>query len=279
MQALVSAFLRAVWSQLHYRMLLLTLLPFGLSVLLWGGILWWGLNPLIDRVQATLSDYDAFGVLSVWLGWLGMGSIKAVVVPLIAMWLLLPLMMMTALICIGILAMPVIVRHVGSRHFPELERRGSGALLGSLWVAVWSFLSFIVLWLVTLPLSLIPVLGLLIHPLLWGWLTYRVLAYDALAGYADRDELRAILRQHRWPLLAIGAATGVLGTAPTLLWLGGAMSVVLFPVLAAISIWLYVLVFVFTGLWFEHYCLARLAAYRHSATTFSTTDLTKWSIR
>ena len=279
MHAIVGAFLRAVWSQLHYRMLLLTLMPFGLSVLIWGAILWLGLNPLIDKVQATLFDYDAFGVLSAWLGWLGLGSIKAIVVPLIAMWLLLPLMMLTALICIGVLAMPVIVRHVGSRYFPALERRGSGAILGSLWIALWSFLTFIVLWLVTLPLSLVPILGLLIHPLLWGWLTYRVLAYDALAAYAERSELRAILRSKRWSLLAIGAATGVMGTAPTMLWLGGAMSVVLFPVLAAVSIWLYVLVFVFTGLWFEHYCLAALANYRETAASAAATDVKTWSNR
>jgi hypothetical protein len=88
------------------------------------------------------------------------------------------------------------------------------------------------------------------------------MAYDALAQHASADERQAILRLHRWPLLLIGAVTGAMGAAPTLLWLGGALSVVLFPLLAAGSIWLYVLVFVFTGLWFEHYCLAALAQYR-----------------
>jgi hypothetical protein len=36
----------------------------------------------------------------------------------------------------------------------------------------------------------------------------------------------------------------------------------LFPVLAGISIWLYVLVFVFGGLWFQYYCLEALARHR-----------------
>jgi hypothetical protein len=40
------------------------------------------------------------------------------------------------------------------------------------------------------------------------------------------------------------------------------LSVILFPFLAALSIWLYVLVFIFTGLWFQHYCLEALAKYR-----------------
>jgi hypothetical protein len=88
------------------------------------------------------------------------------------------------------------------------------------------------------------------------------MAYDALAQHASADERQAILRLHRWPLLLIGAVTGAMGAAPTLLWLGGALSFVLFPLLAGISIWLYVLVFVFSGLWFQHYALEALAQLR-----------------
>ena len=88
------------------------------------------------------------------------------------------------------------------------------------------------------------------------------MAYDALAEHADAQECKDILRIHRWPLLVIGALSGTMGAAPTLLWLGGALSVIFFPLLAAGAIWLYVLVFVFTGLWFQYYCLEALAKYR-----------------
>jgi hypothetical protein len=57
-------------------------------------------------------------------------------------------------------------------------------------------------------------------------------------------------------------ATGSLGAVPGLLWLGGVISVILFPLLAALSIWLYLLVFVFGGLWFQHYCLDALVRLR-----------------
>ncbi|MDP9109061.1 MAG: EI24 domain-containing protein [Pseudomonadota bacterium] len=262
MQRVAGSFFRAVWSQLHIRMLLLTLLPFALSLVIWGVILWLGLNPLIDWVQATFMNNDGFRMVGGMLAWFGLGAIKTVIVPLLAMWVLLPLMILTALLFIGTLAMPAIARHVGERDFPTLERRGGGSLLGSLGMALWSFLIFLVLWLITLPFSLFPPLGFVIHLALWGWLTYRVLAYDALAAYADRRELHAILSEQRWPLLVIGAITGAMGAAPTMLWLGGALSVVFFPVLAALSIWLYVLVFIFTGLWFEHFCLGALQRYR-----------------
>jgi hypothetical protein len=109
---------------------------------------------------------------------------------------------------------------------------------------------------------LFPPLTFVIQPVLWGWLTYRVMAYDALADHADAEERKTILRRHRWQLLTIGVITGAMGAAPTLLWLGGALSVIFFPVLAAGAIWLYVLVFVFTGLWFQHYCMHALRQHR-----------------
>jgi hypothetical protein len=178
------------------------------------------------------------------------------------MWVLLPLMILTALVFVGTMAMPAIVRHVGNRVYPELERRKGGSVWGGLWVASSSFIVFAVLWLLTLPLSMFPPLTFVIQPALWGWLTYRVMAYDALAEHASAQECKEILRRHRWPLFVIGAITGAMGAAPTLLWLGGALSVIFFPLLAAGAIWLYVLVFVFTGLWFQHYCLEALAGYR-----------------
>jgi hypothetical protein len=38
--------------------------------------------------------------------------------------------------------------------------------------------------------------------------------------------------------------------------------VILFPALAAVAIWLYLLIFMFSGLWFQHYCLDSLAFLR-----------------
>ena len=262
MRDVLVSFGRALLSQLHIRMLLLTLVPFVLSILVWGVVLWLGLQPLIDWVQAFFLDNDGFRIAGGVLAWLGLGTIKTVLVPLLAMWVLLPLMILTALVFVGTLAMPVIVKHVASRHYPSLERRRGGNLLGTLWIGLSSFVVFLFLWIVTLPLSLIPPLTFLIHPALWGWLTYRVMAYDALAEHADTDEWRRLVRNHRWPLLLIGAITGALGAAPTLLWLGGAFWVIFVPVLAAGAIWLYVLIFIFTGLWFQHYCLAALARQR-----------------
>jgi hypothetical protein len=270
MRALIVSFGRAMLSQLHIKMLLLTLLPFLLSLILWGVVLWLGLQPLIDSLQQYFTVNNMFGVSGAILNWFSMGALKAVLVPLIAMWALLPLMILTALMFVALIAVPAVLEHVARRHFPQLAREHGGSWWGTLWTSLWCFLIFALLWLMTLPLLLMPPLNFALHPLLWGWLTYRVMAYDALSEHASADERRAILRLHRWPLLAIGTATGIAGTAPTLLWLGGVLSWFFFPLFAGLSIWLYVLVFVFGGLWFQYYCLEALSRYRADAALAAT---------
>ncbi len=256
------SFFRALVSQLHIRMLLLTILPFIVAVALWGVALWQGLQPLIDQLHAWFADYGLFHAAGEMLDSIGLNSVRAILVPLLAMWLLLPFMIVTALVLVGSMAMPAIARHVGQRLYPQLEMRHGGSFAGSLWVSLSAFVVFIIAWLLTLPLNLIPLFALFVQPLLWGWLASRVMVYDALADYADKEERKQIMARHRWPLLAIGIVTGSLGAAPGLLWLGGVMSVIFFPILAAVAVWLYLLVFVFSGLWFQHYCLDALARLR-----------------
>jgi hypothetical protein len=260
--AIIRSWGRAVVAQCHYRIFLLSLLPFLLSVLLWGLVMWWGLQDLIDFIQAFFVENDGFKTAGSILSMTGMLALKTVLVPLIAMWLLLPLMVVTSLLATGLMAMPVISRYVGSRDYSQLEKRNGGSFAGSLWHSLSSFLIFLFLCLLSLPLVLLPPVHFVLQPLLWGWLTYRVMAYDALADYADADERKILMRSHRTSLLLIGTIAGAIGAAPMLLWLGGVMSVVFFPFFAGLAIWLYVLVFIFTGLWFQYYCLAALHHHR-----------------
>lgn len=262
MSNVARAWGRAFLSQWHGKMLAMSVAPFLLAVAVWGVLLYLGLQPMIDQLHALFVEHNLFTTSGSWLAALGLGTLKTVVVPLIAMLVLLPLMILTALVFIGVVAMPVICRHVGLRHFPQLEQRKGGTLLGSVATAIGGMAIFMGLWIVTLPLYVFPPLAVFVQALLWGWLTCRVMVYDVLADYASAEERRAILKQHRWRLLVIGVASGAAGALPGAVWLGGVMAVVLFPFLAAASIWLYVLVFMFTGLWFAYYCMEALARLR-----------------
>jgi hypothetical protein len=133
-----------------------------------------------------------------------------------------------------------------------------------------------VLILITLPLWLIPPFFALIPPVLWGWLTYRVMTYDALAEHATAEERKTLMKRHRVPLLMIGVAVGLLGSAPTLLWVWSAVIIFLFPLVLAGTLWLYVLIFIFSALWFGHFCLRALAdlrAERAAAAAAAATDV------
>jgi hypothetical protein len=263
MHAVLQSYGRALMAQFHARMLLLSVLPLLLALGLWAALLWFWFQPLVDLLQQWFTQYSLFSTSTGWLSAIGLGALTVVVVPLCAMLLLLPLMVASALLVVGSVAMPAIVRHVGRREFASLARERGGSVFGSLWLALVSFLLFALLWLLTLPLYFVPPLAMLAQVGLWGWLTCRVMSYDALADYASTQERRALLQQHRAPLLAIGVVSGLAGAVPGMVWVGGvALSVALFPLLMAISIWLYVLIFIFTGLWFTYYCLQALAVLR-----------------
>jgi Etoposide-induced protein 2.4 (EI24) len=133
---------------------------------------------------------------------------------------------------------------------------------------VWSFgstLLAVVALVVSLPLWLVPPLILVLPPLIWGWLTYRVMTFDVLAEHASKSERVEIFRRHRGWLLGIGVMTGYLGAAPSLVWASGALFAAAFVILIPVAIWIYTLVFAFSSLWFAHYGLAALEKLRADA--------------
>lgn len=265
MRAVINAYGRALLSQFHGKILLLSIVPFILSVALWALLLGLGLQPLLDWLHGHFVEFEMYRVTTDWLVSLGLGGLRSIVVPLFALLLLLPLMIVTAMIFIGVAAMPFIVRHVGGRHFPQLEKKKGGSILGSVVKALGAFGIFVVAWLFILPMYIFPPLAGLATVLLWGWLTSRVMSYDALADYASAEELDQLQRQHRWQLMSIGVVSGLAGSLPALVWVGGAAAAIaFFPILLAASIWVYIVIFIFTGLWFEYYCLQALAQLRHA---------------
>jgi len=172
---------------------------------------------------------------------------------------------------------PSLVNLVASRRFAPLERKhGAGWFSAALW-SIGYMLFALLLLVLSLPLWFIPPLVLVLPPLIWGWLTYKVMSYDVLADHASADERKQLLRDQHWPLLAIGIITGYLGAAPSLLWAVSAATLVLAPVLVVLSVWLYTLVFAFAALWFAHFALAALQRLRQQAAIEASAAPAPWS--
>lgn len=258
----LSSFGKAATGALHPRMLWLTFLPFAVAAAGWGPFFWFMWQPLVDAARGWLAASMFGAALYHAFDWVGLTSLHAALAPFLVVALSLPLIVTTVLLLIATISMPLVVRHLSRRRFADLELRRGGTWYGSLAHALVTTIVCIVLFLATLPLWLFPPLFAVIPPLLWGWLTYRVMTYDALALHASSAERRALIRRHRGPLLAIGIATGLLGTVPTLIWAWSIWLVVLFPVIAAATIWIYAFILVFSALWFGHYCLGALQRLR-----------------
>lgn len=247
---------------MHPRVIVLSLLPLGLMVVLAAvfGYFYWDAS-----VAWTREALDAWPLLSSFWGWIGRmfsGDVTAMLAPLLVVFAATPLIVVVSLLIVAGFMAPALTRLVAERRFPALEQKKGASFFGSmarsLGLTVLAMLALVV----SMPLWLIPPLVLILPPLIWGWLTYRVMSFDALAEHASPEERDELLRKHRLPLLGVGVLCGYLGAAPAIVWASGLLFAAAFFVLVPIAIWIYTLVFAFSALWFAHYCLDALAQLR-----------------
>lgn len=262
MNLVFDAFWRAAAYCLHPRVIALSVLPLVLMVVAALGLGYFFWDAALDAVRATLESWALVTTLLGWLDSVGMPGLKTVLAPLVVVFLATPLVVVVSLLAVALLMSPSMLSLVAERRFPALEKKHGGSFIGSVFASLGATLVALVLLVVSIPLWLVPPLVLVLPPLIWGWLTYRVMSYDMLAEHASTDERRALLRRYRAPLLGMGVLTGYLGAAPSLLWASGVLFVVMAPVLVPVAIWVYTLVFAFSALWFAHFLLAALDALR-----------------
>jgi hypothetical protein len=272
MKLLLDSFWRALTYLLMPRVIGLSLLPLLLSGGLFIGLAFFFWDMASDAVRATLEQWSLVDAALKWLESYTGPSFRAVLVPMILVALSLPVVVVVTLLLVALLMTPAIVALVAQRRFADLARLHGAAWWQGLFWSLGCTAAALVALIATLPLWLIPPLVLLIPPLIWGWLTTRVMAFDALAEHASADERRGVMAAHRWPLLLMGVVTGYLGAAPALIWAFSAAALIFAPLLIAVSVWLYALVFAFSSLWFTHYLLSALKTHRHQAAQQATHD-------
>ena len=198
----------------------------------------------------------------------GHGRVEdAVVAPLIVIFAVTPLIVVLSLLFVAVFMTPALAALVGDAALPAARaqarrldgvqhRRGRSApRCWPCWPS-WS----------SLPLWLVPPLILVLPPLIWGWLTYRVMAFDALVRTCQRRGAARDLPAP--PHVAAGHRRGdglPRARRPACVWASGALFAAAFVILVPVAIWIYTLVFAFASLWFSHYCLAALQRLRAEA--------------
>lgn len=269
LNAVFDSFWRAAAYCLHPRVILWSLLPLALAGALVGVLGWLFWENTVAAVRSTIEAWSLLDSMLQWLDSVGAVKLHALLAPLIVVALSVPVMIVATLLMVAVAVTPAVVRLVTKRRFPTLvKRHGAGWWQSLGWSVAFTLTAGLAL-VLTVPLWLVPPLVMILPPLIWGWLTYRVFAFDVLALHASAEERRALLRSHRLPLLGIGIACGYLGALPSLIWAFSALTLIFAPVLALLSVWLYTLVFAFAACWFAHYALAALQRLRDAETALT----------
>ena len=262
MSKLLDSFWRAAMYCLHPRVIALSVLPLAIMAVMSLGLGYYFWDSAVAAVRSNLESYELVSTMVRWLEGIGLSNLRLVLAPLLLLFLAIPVIVVVSLLFVAVFMTPSMVALVAERRFAQLERKKGGSMLASVFWSLGSTVLAAIALVLSIPLWLVPPLILVLPPLIWGWLTYRVMSYDALAGHASSEERRQIFKEHRASLLAIGIISGYLGAAPSLIWASGAMFVALAPVLVPLAIWIYTLVFAFSSLWFAHYTLQALEQLR-----------------
>jgi len=134
---------------------------------------------------------DAFAFTRVfwqWLEDLGLGSFKVVLAPLLVIFAVTPLIVVCVLLAVALLIAPALVSLVARLRFPTLQAKQSASVWSSVVWSLGSALAALLALVVSMPLWAVPPLVLVVPPLIWGWLTYRVMAFDALSQHASEPD-------------------------------------------------------------------------------------------
>lgn len=261
----VKSFGLALVGTMHPRMLWLSLRPFLIVSVFWGCLIWLTWTPALDALSVFLTTSVFTNWIQNGLIWAGFDSARAFIAPLFFVMLIIPLITISLLVLVAFSTVPAVVKIVVRQsHYHGLELKNGGTFLGSLVYSLWSALICLVLVMLTLPVWWVPPLVAILPPLLWGWLTMRLMSYDVLAKHASVEERDQLLEKYRWPLLVMGVASGMLGAVPTFFWATSALALVLFPIVSFVALWIYSLIFVFAALWFSYFLLDALKELRQT---------------
>ncbi len=231
MEKISPALIKAFISLLHPRMLFLMIWPVLLALVLWIGLAvifgtqaftWVGAQVrAAPGIESILTLWPFTLIAAHYFSWIALALFFV------------PLVLVTAVLIIGIFAMPTMVNHVAERDYPSLDRRKGGSFFGAVWNSIAALLLLVGIAMMTLPLWLLPLLWPILPVLLFAYLSQRVFRYDALAEHASEAEMSLIINRNRGQLFALGILISVVSHVPLLGFFAP----------------------VFAGLVFIHYCL------------------------
>ena len=206
--------MHAVVSQFHPKMLALLFLPWAVSLVLWGLIAWFAWTPLTQLFAVMLAGDS--GWMATMMSKLSLSDAHKWLASALAFMLIVPMMFVTAMVIMSVFAMPAVIRYLSSGDYKDLAQQGSLSIASSGLNVLRTLLVFIPGYLLSIPLWFIPVVGLLVPVLWWGWLNARIMRFDSLTEHATPGEREALISKNSKSYLLIGVVVSALNYIPPL---------------------------------------------------------------
>ncbi|NUN06451.1 MAG: EI24 domain-containing protein [Bdellovibrio sp.] len=211
MNSIFNALRQSVTALFKFHMFLLVLVPPLLSFLgmLFVVILYWA--PVMTAMTGFFSALSLFQWLQAVTGLADFAYWTSIVFLFL---MFIPMGYLLAILLTSLLAMPLVLKWVGSADFKHLQKKRGGTVVGSVWNTLFATVIYIAVFIGTLPLWLIPGLQIAVPLCLAAWLNKKVFVYDVLQDYASREEYQEILKQHGRPLYGMGLLLGLTSYIP-----------------------------------------------------------------
>ena len=197
----------------HPRMLWLMIWPMLVSLAVWVTVAFFLWSRLAVWIAEVLKQWAA--PIAGWAPF-DLGTAATFIANFMLLVLFFPLVYLTALFILGVFGMDKMVDHVAAQMSPSPERRRGGGTAGSIWNGIVSLTGIVLLFLVSLPLWLVPPLGPIAVLAILSWVNQRLLRYDAVSQHADKGEMHRLFREHRGGLYSLGLLLALAGYIPFL---------------------------------------------------------------
>ena len=219
MTVVLESFRKAARDLCRPHVLLRVAAPIVCATALWvciGWLVW-------EHLTGWINEWLMATSFARWLGKWAAGAMQ-LGSTLIALALLAPGVLITAMVITEFFTMPALVSLVAEQNYPGLARLHGGTVAGSVRNTTVAIVTFVLLWLVTLPLWFTGIGAIAVPLLTSAFLNQRVFRYDALSEHARRDELQAVIAEHRRKLFLLGLLLAVFYYIPLVNLLAPALS-------------------------------------------------------
>ena len=213
------ALMRTLASLRSGRIWVYVLAPALVSLVLWIALTVWGLGQMVN----WLLTHQPMTLLIAWgVAWL------ATLLAYMGAWMaIFAAAYLTASLLAAIFVMPLLLKHLAASDYRDVASMGQDSFVAAAVNSLGASILFVIGWLLSLPLWLVPGLSLLLPLLLMAWYNRRTFAYDALSLHATDAEWQALRPAARGPMFMLGLTMALLAHIPVV--------GLLVPALAALS--------------------------------------------